>query len=794
MAASTDSMCSSSCKQMPSKNSIYRKTHVTALKFYDDYIFIGEGHTLELFNLCDLICIQRLQIFKNCNIHGIVTDSSSEKYLAIYGAKSLVIAKLFNDENVKNVRIEILSPIQQLEDWIWDVQWLHDTELKSQCLAVALAHNSVICWDWKNENSFLKAEGSDKCILYCGKLIGKHLKNLIFASGTVFKEVVIWAPCDISSNMNIVKPLHRLQGHEGIIFSITFNSKLRKLSTTSDDRVVRIWKFCTTTKHLDHFNDINLSLEEWKNGYFELLHNLYGHEARVWTAALLPYCVLSVGEDSTICFWNYDGKLIRREKCHSDGSIWSLTVNSNCTLAATGGSDGGVILWHLKEFVSGENATRLQIPQNDDRNDFPRNIGLLFPNDQPVIFTSTNEGILFSYSLQNNKWKQIFQDKEFYSYNILACSPCGKLLIFGNITGKACLFQFTDDGKITRRNEIYLHKGKIHNLLWITKDSNFILSCGPAGEMILWKLRNSDKYELEKQSTFILPLCKQRWMSAALLDSYGSLILGDRDGNIYVYNSDSKDPNQKFHHIHSKNGVTDIKEHKMQIFSSGRDGRIFVFKSSNNLLQKLHSIKITTDMEWIGKIDFYNNHLLLMGFHTTNFVVWDLYLNQSIMEISCGGGHRSWDFSIDENYNSTFACIRKNEVFYGRKNIYNIMQKSIVKKSLWGRELCCILFLFHLDETTDIFACGGEDNSLMIIKLIYDNSQNWPSLELVHCLHGHVSSIRAIKSMQIKDNISVVSCLLVSLGGRAQILIWEIKIVNGKQFHILFNVFNELNN
>lgn len=49
----------------------------------------------------------------------------------------------------------------------------------------------------------------------------------------------------------------------------------------------------------------------------------------------------------------------------------------------------------------------------------------------------------------------------------------------------------------------------------------------------LWNF-DADTLNLELDEQYILPECKQRWVSAASV-SHGSLICGDRGGTILVY-------------------------------------------------------------------------------------------------------------------------------------------------------------------------------------------------------------------------------------------------------------------
>ena len=98
--------------------------------------------------------------------------------------------------------------------------------------------------------------------------------------------------------------IKRLTGHEGVIFSITFNRQGTLLSSVSDDRSIRLWK----VTNLQTFD---------LNGHVEQLTVVYGHAARVWDAKLLKSCFVSIGEDLMCNVWDYEGNVIKVHKGHT---------------------------------------------------------------------------------------------------------------------------------------------------------------------------------------------------------------------------------------------------------------------------------------------------------------------------------------------------------------------------------------------------------------------------------------------------------------------------------------------
>ena len=79
---------------------------------------------------------------------------------------------------------------------------------------------------------------------------------------------------------------------QGVIFSICYDSMTNQISSTSDDRTVRIWKV-NFTEEITSCNDS----EAWQNANIELQYTMFGHTARVWRSLFLSdERIVSIGE------------------------------------------------------------------------------------------------------------------------------------------------------------------------------------------------------------------------------------------------------------------------------------------------------------------------------------------------------------------------------------------------------------------------------------------------------------------------------------------------------------------
>jgi WD40 repeat protein/NAD-dependent SIR2 family protein deacetylase len=317
-----------------------------------------------------------------------------------------------------------LGKTHTFTDWIYDLRSIvvsPGTNSTSDILtAVGLAHNTVEIWKFSssenNESVVLstmclrKIVSDLRCITYSLSFFGwKPESSLLPLSmwrsedlylavgvGTVMNTILIWnvldedechslkrdflncssEPNDAFKQIERKHVIHRLIGHDGVIFSTKFGHGGSIVASTSDDRTIRVWRQLrigdnTSNPGVESACDAQLICDKHKS--FSLLWTGYGHSARCWDSAFYSSLldlgqnmqgVASVGEDSTVRLWNLeDGKEVACLKGHSSQSIWRVESDLNNTLV-TGGNDGSLKIWNVPYHLS-NNATATQyISQN----------------------------------------------------------------------------------------------------------------------------------------------------------------------------------------------------------------------------------------------------------------------------------------------------------------------------------------------------------------------------------------------------------------------------------------------
>ncbi|CAL1262804.1 unnamed protein product [Larinioides sclopetarius] len=643
-------------------------THITAIKAFENYLFVAESNQILLYDWKKRILLEREAVFQSCSIHGIRTDTSNK--VLFFGAKSVRIYA-YDFSSVK--RLQSITEEFYLNDWIHDIQWLNQNQKVPtyNSFVAILAHNCLTIWNIEKIQTNI-FQSTENCILYAGCIICSNSELIVVAAGTVFKEIILWSPNSVSVNGGRKPSIHNLTGHQGVIFSISYNKNYKLLSSTSDDRSVRLWKVHSNSALTDN------SLEFWEQADIQIAHVLFAHESRVWMSTILDNCIISVGEDSQICFWDLNGMLLKKKKAHKGGSIWCLETAYTFPKIDGNGRKG------LKKYIA----------ETTSATDFPRITCLLTDKLAKHLMVTTDKGWLSLYNMELQSWEDIFYDSAFASYCVPSVSNGSLYLALGSIHGELALLNLKDysSGKC-KIQKFTAYENKICSLHWMNEANDYLLTCSIKGHMIFWKITyENEEFDIKCIQELFLLKCKHQWWSTAALyiSSHDCIVVGDRSGSISLYSKlhnntsikfeDNKiNPCMSHRYIHGDNGVTDIQQHKSLIYSTGRDGKVQLYILHDNNLNLLHTIKVSHDLEWIGRMLFCDKDLLLLGFHTKDFMVWSTQLESAIMTVECGGGHRSWDFYLSEDGTATFAAIKKKDVIFCTENLQHVLNKSFLK-------------------------------------------------------------------------------------------------------------------
>ncbi|CAD0201984.1 unnamed protein product [Chrysodeixis includens] len=721
--------------------SVFTRTDVTAVKFYKGYVLAGIGSTINLFHKTSTKSLQRLCGLNGQKIYGFVPSQYGGEVL-VFGGKQFTVVSLSEPEQCSegtDLLRRLFEPIV-CDDWLHSAVWVNN-----DVVALLTAHNIVQKWDIRSSALISQHASKDNSILYSGLLL-KLEDDVLVMAGTVFSEVII-------HKYGAEDPLHHLRGHKGVIFSISCEPSKNIIVTTSDDRSVRIWgpdnvptQPCTTVQY---WKDINIVCK----------HEVYGHLARVMRSCITDNLIISVGEDSAICYWDYQGKLLKKALTHQNGCIWS--VDSDNTSLVTGGGDCGVILHPL--------TMATDYSQNE-----VIDIGVATP--KKVVFTARrnllvmDENVLVYYDFIT-KAKSVHKLNHESTYKLLSISSCKQLIAIADMAGKLDVFleKCKNDAFILNIIDTKLQIGKILSMHWA--GNRHLVFCSDEGSVTVLASNNAS---VEIVAQFVLPFCKERWLTASAIDPLNKyFVLGDRCGNIHVFVKEQRDPVKSFSKVHGRYGPTSINIINNDIITTGRDGTIKYFTIQGDGIKRLAAKDLA--FEWVEKfLDKDQN--MVCGFQERVFVVHSIKDNSKVIEMPCGGGHRSWDAvryfdKVNESYEECikFIYLKDAAINISTFQLSKITSTNVVNGS-HAKEINCLKALKVGDDV--IYISGGEDTTLRISSV--DAAMDFKD----EVSFKHLSSIRTLKTHNIQDN----RLLLISAGGRAQICIKDVQFLkeNGR--------------
>lgn len=484
------------------------------------------------------------------------------------------------------------------------------------------------------------------------------------------------------------------------------------------------------------------------------MHEVYGHLARVMRSCITNDLIISVGEDSAICYWSYDGNLLKKSMSHQNGCIWSIDTDGHSLV--TGGGDCGVILHPLTIAT-----------------DYCHNEVIEISVDTPkkVVFTARrnllimDENHLIYYNVINKNMTEYKLNHE-STYKLLSLSSCKQLIAIADMTGKLDVFveKCKDDAFILNVIDTKLQLGKILSMQWA--GNRHLVFCSNGGNITVLASNNSN---VEVYANFVLPICKERWLTASAIDPMNNkLILGDRCGNIHIFVKGQKDPVKSFSKVHGRYGPTSINIRNNYIITTGRDGTIKYFSINDSAVKYMNSKDLP--FEWVEKfLDKDEN--MVCGFQERVFIVHNIRDNSKILEVPCGGGHRSWDAvryieKVDETYEEFIKLIylKNSDINVTTFQLSKIVSRNVINGS-HAKEINYLKT--HKVDDAVIYISGGEDTTLRIssvdAEMYFKDEVSFKQL----------SSIRTLKTYPLEKN----RLLVLSAGGRAQICIKEIQFM-----------------
>ena len=701
---------------------------VTALGKVGDDLLVGVGGSVEVYR--GGIKTTVIRIFKGASVHGFV-GVGHDKIVA-YGGKQFAWLTLESGRWSAKESIAGLA-----RDWILDIARDAGT---SEALLALTAHNNVLDLQ---ANTVIRC--TEKCILYSGRLVAK---DSIVLGGTVFREVVVWRydklPSDADGDAD--RPvLHRLRGHEGVIFCVDFSEERGLICSASDDRTARIWSIAFGT--VDRWTDASISpfklLQVGSSRVFRCAFTAQGH-------------VVTGGEDSFLCVWKIDEsgeEAAMRWRAHSGSPVWCLHPDGHKIFS--GGGDGGVRSWSLDD----SNPILETLTADFEAGDYPKVVRMW---GEKHLLCLSNEGHVISFD-DNGSSNLLYHHELLRGYGLLEVN--GDQMFLCTLDGHLFTLKLSvlANGSLRASDSVRdkIHESKIFSMHAL---AGRILTCGMNGEMRLASAENICKLSLP-------PCGEQRWVSCAKLVGGSTLLVGDRCGGLHVYKLNQEQGSEPLHSIrraHGKRGVGDIGELEdgCRIRTVGRDGMVKTFYlSKSGRLEELSRVRMPID--WLERLA---GDALVAGFHSSNFVLYNFVEERSMVTVPCGGSHRSWDLSQES---SILVFIKDKQLCRARLPARHDFAKAVIKSAFHPREIS-VVHHFEISER-HFLATAGEDTVIRIHQ-VDDKGRRTECLSL----RSHISSVRSVKTLKLPSG----DVAMVSAGGRAQVKVWRVALHRGATISI----------
>ena len=432
----------------------------------------------------------------------------------------------------------------------------------------------------------------------------------------------------------------------------------------------------------------------------------WGHLSRIWDVDFVQggrhsstqgISLLSRGEDGVCQLWTLESRMDREAKTgttttltpgssvrhHFGKNAWSMCkVNDDQDLVVySGGADGQIISRRFDDMhttklrsstitVTFREITATSLPL--------KHYQLVNHNE---CLATTDQGQLFRFTMANGKlqWRQMLGSPsctgvtlyhiEEFAFTLIAPQKGG---LYGLLNGQESLIPVSCE---LNYGISWMQMAGQHGAGLEASTTCVIAVLTNNDAVVLWVNFQGDSAHTNR-TTLILP--DTFTITACRYDQYaGVLILGSRAGALAVYFNvtpelTAVEQSYCFRHLHGTDSVTSISTlqrgkrappaalKQLHLLTTGRDGHYAIHRlewpssasSTQPQVAVLHLSSPPFGPNIEGAYFAAPQHaastnevgLILYGFRSTSFVVWDEIQQSELLTVECGGAHRNWSF------------------------------------------------------------------------------------------------------------------------------------------------------
>ena len=530
---------------------------------------------------------------------------------------------------------------------------------------------------------------------------------------------------------------------------------------------------------------------------------------------------------------------------HSGKSIWSATtVNlEKQDMTVTGGADGRIVARSF-DFAF-EELNPAGVPKRQPCHDISATIdasslssigsmpgvksdcGTLrnyaFVSEECFIAT-TQSGIVLYGSIRTDKvrWLQHEQCKDVGPQAVLTTDTTIGVALMGSANGFFWLYRHSQQSI----HRLTTFSSKISNIFIAGKASLASSGCqmlclvvcflGKSGIEVLWLSIVDDEVgyaesTVTKTAGLMLPT---GFVLTSANYSFTSriLVLGSRAGALVVHilqtgKGSHRPADVCFRHIHGSDAVTSIRAvgsaavsepGRTHILTTGRDGTYAVhevgYDELNDDCPYLKTVHRSL-LPWGPDIEgaFFSrtstsdtcSALILFGFRSKDFVVWNESRQVEVFSVACGGAHRSWcfarcptDHASGPLEGGTFMWTKAGSVHIFRKTkpSHCIIQDGGHGREMKGVAISPTLYknAARSSEHSQLVATGAEDTMIRLFVLSrrqqasIENPGEGPEFRCIRVIKKHTTGVQ---------HLTFSSCgrYLFSCAGCEELYVWRIR-------------------
>ncbi|EXJ75868.1 uncharacterized protein A1O5_00375 [Cladophialophora psammophila CBS 110553] len=567
------------------------------------------------------------------------------------------------------------------------------------------------------------------------------------------------------------------------------------------------------------------------HGGKDQIASAWGHLSRIWGVQFVQEQVgengnrlwlLSRGEDGACQLWTIELPAQTRPELHSTTLLrpessdrhhfgknaWSMScVNEGQGLLVhTGGADGQIISRKL-DIPRGSMGYSLTLSEP-----FAEITGssMALKNyllvDSHECLATTDNGDLFRLTAEHGglNWSKLMQNP---GKGGLVLCPAGsqQLVLVASQRGGLTAFLIGLKSVVPVKCDLecgisWMQLASQRSTRVPTSTTCVIAVLANKNALILWVNMKDSSVQvshtrLRMPETFIITSC-------CYDSSSGLLLLGSRAGALAVYphvtaESETSGEPRCLRHAHGTDSVTSISilgqdpkpfTKSIHILTTGRDGIYAIHRvnwlSSGDGTGPTVSIVHLSAPPFGPSIEgaFFTSteglppttepDLILYGFRSTFFVVWNETQQSEVLSIECGGSHRSWSFR-----DSSMFCdgVMKSFVWTkaGRLNWHSDQGSShkVLQKGGHGREIKAVARspLPYTDFRNEgharvLIATGAEDTNIQLFAVPVATENSYRSQPSANLALTNSSTFRAISTLK-RHNTGIQHLLFSPVGG-----------------------------